>query len=200
MIGVSGGLDSTHALIVAARAIDRLGLPRAERACATRCRALPPATRTLRNAHALMARSASAPARSTSGPPRMQMLRDIGHPAADGRARLRRHLRERPGRRAHLAPVPPRQLTTGPSCSAPATSVELALGWCTYGVGDQMSHYNVNASVPKTLIQFLLRWAIDTGQFGAEANEVLAVGARHRDLARADPAQATPTPTAPEQD
>ena len=50
---------------------------------------------------------------------------------------------------------------------------ELALGWSTYGVGDQMSHYNVNASVPKTLIQFLLRWAIDTDQFGAQASEVL---------------------------
>jgi NAD+ synthase (glutamine-hydrolysing) len=50
---------------------------------------------------------------------------------------------------------------------------ELALGWSTYGVGDQMSHYNVNASVPKTLIQFLLRWAIDTEQFGPAASEVL---------------------------
>src|SRR5260370_1331641 len=50
---------------------------------------------------------------------------------------------------------------------------ELALGWSTYGVGDQMSHYNVNASVPKTLIQFLLRWAIDTAQYGDEASTVL---------------------------
>ncbi len=50
---------------------------------------------------------------------------------------------------------------------------ELALGWSTYGVGDQMSHYNVNASVPKTLIQFLLRWAIDTGQYSADASRVL---------------------------
>ena len=47
---------------------------------------------------------------------------------------------------------------------------ELALGWSTHGVGDQMSHYNVNASVPKTLIQFLLRWAIDTEQFGGDTN------------------------------
>jgi len=50
---------------------------------------------------------------------------------------------------------------------------ELALGWSTYGVGDQMSHYNVNASVPKTLIRFMLRWAIDTGQFTEAAGEVL---------------------------
>ena len=39
---------------------------------------------------------------------------------------------------------------------------ELALGWCTYGVGDQMAHYNVNAGVPKTLIQHLIRWIIGT--------------------------------------
>src|SRR5438309_3005984 len=50
---------------------------------------------------------------------------------------------------------------------------ELALGWSTYGVGDQMSHYNVNASVPKSLISFLIRWAIDTRQFNAEASAVL---------------------------
>jgi NAD+ synthase (glutamine-hydrolysing) len=51
---------------------------------------------------------------------------------------------------------------------------ELALGWSTYGVGDQMSHYNVNASVPKTLIQFLIRWSVDTEQFSAEAGCVLS--------------------------
>src|SRR3546814_10402642 len=50
---------------------------------------------------------------------------------------------------------------------------ELALGWCTYGVGDQMSHYGVNAGVPKTLIQFLIRWAIKTDQYDAETDEVL---------------------------
>ncbi len=48
---------------------------------------------------------------------------------------------------------------------------ELALGWCTYGVGDQMSHYAVNAGVPKTLIQYLIRWSIATKQF---APDVLA--------------------------
>ncbi len=50
---------------------------------------------------------------------------------------------------------------------------ELALGWCTYGVGDQMSHYNVNGGVPKTLIQHLIRWVATTKQFDAEVNEVL---------------------------
>src|SRR5262249_62431864 len=50
---------------------------------------------------------------------------------------------------------------------------ELALGWCTYGVGDQMAHYNVNAGVPKTLIQHLIRWVISSGQFESQVSEVL---------------------------
>jgi NAD+ synthase (glutamine-hydrolysing) len=50
---------------------------------------------------------------------------------------------------------------------------ELALGWSTYGVGDQMSHYNVNGSVPKTLIHHLIRWVVKTGQFNRETNTVL---------------------------
>ncbi len=50
---------------------------------------------------------------------------------------------------------------------------ELALGWCTYGVGDQMAHYNVNAGVPKTLIQHLIRWVISSGQFDPEVSETL---------------------------
>ena len=50
---------------------------------------------------------------------------------------------------------------------------ELALGWSTYGVGDQMSHYNVNGGVPKTLIQHLIRWVISSEQFDDAVNEVL---------------------------
>jgi NAD+ synthase (glutamine-hydrolysing) len=50
---------------------------------------------------------------------------------------------------------------------------ELALGWCTYGVGDQMSHYNVNGGVPKTLIQHLIRWVISTEKFDPETDKVL---------------------------
>ena len=50
---------------------------------------------------------------------------------------------------------------------------EVALGWSTYGVGDQMSHYGVNAGVPKTLIQYLVRWAIKTGQFDDETHRIL---------------------------
>ena len=50
---------------------------------------------------------------------------------------------------------------------------ELALGWCTYGVGDQMAHYNVNAGLPKTLIQHLIRWFMSSGQFSPETVEIL---------------------------
>jgi NAD+ synthase (glutamine-hydrolysing) len=49
---------------------------------------------------------------------------------------------------------------------------ELALGWCTYGVGDQMAHYN-NAGVPKTLIQHLIRWVISSGQFSDDVSHTL---------------------------
>jgi NAD+ synthase (glutamine-hydrolysing) len=81
------------------------------------------------------------------------------HPFAERRARVRRDVRERAGRGAHRLPVPPREserrLRRGH-----LRPVELALGWATYGVGDQMSHYAVNAGVPKTLIQHLIRWVI----------------------------------------
>ena len=62
---------------------------------------------------------------------------------------------------------------------------ELALGWCTYGVGDQMSHYNVNAGVPKTLIQHLIRWVISSRQFEGPVQRDARVDPRDRNLARA---------------
>src|SRR6185437_10010372 len=50
---------------------------------------------------------------------------------------------------------------------------ELGLGWCTYGVGDHMSHYNVNASVPKTLIQHLIRFVAASGDVSPQTADVL---------------------------
>jgi NAD+ synthase (glutamine-hydrolysing) len=50
---------------------------------------------------------------------------------------------------------------------------ELALGWCTYGVGDHMSHYNVNASLAKTLIQHLIRWSAASGHYSEGAAKVM---------------------------
>ena len=159
VIGVSGGLDSTQALLVAARAFDRLGLPRANilgyfmpgpaSSEASRARAV-----------ALMA-ALGVGARTLDITPATElMLRTMGHAAADGaaaydvtyenvQAGLRTDYLFRLANQ-HGALV----LGTGDLS-------ELALGWCTYGVGDQMSHYNVNAGVPKTLIQHLIRWVRD---------------------------------------
>ena len=173
VIGVSGGLDSTHALIVAARAMDRLGLPRANVLGYT----LPgfaTSARTLRNAHALMQSLGVSAAEMDIKPSANQMLRDIGHPAADGgepQYDVTYENVQAGERTSHLF-----RLANFHNALVLGTGdlSELALGWSTYGVGDQMSHYNVNASVPKTLIRFLIRWAIDTDQFSAEANAVLA--------------------------
>ncbi|HYZ80668.1 MAG TPA: NAD(+) synthase, partial [Solirubrobacteraceae bacterium] len=171
VIGVSGGLDSTHALIVAARAMDRLGLPRTNVLGYT----LPgfaTSARTLRNAHALMKALGVSAAEMDIRPSAMQMLRDLGHPAAEGEPQYdvtyeNVQAGERTSHLFRLANYH-QALVLGTGDLS-----ELALGWSTYGVGDQMSHYSVNASVPKTLIRFLIRWAIDTDQFGAEANDVL---------------------------
>ena len=172
VIGVSGGLDSTHALIVAATACDRLGLPRTAILGYT----LPgfaTGETTKANAWKLMRSLGISAEEIDIRPAARQMLADMGHPYADGQAqyditfenvqaglrtdylfRLANH---------HKGFV----IGTGDLS-------ELALGWCTYGVGDQMSHYGVNAGVPKTLIQYLIRWAgTKSGQFSAETNAVL---------------------------
>jgi NAD+ synthase (glutamine-hydrolysing) len=171
VIGVSGGLDSTHALIVAARAMDRLGLPRANVLGYT----LPgfaTSDRTLANAHALMKALGVSASELDIRPSAMQMLRDLAHPAAAGEPQYdvtyeNVQAGERTSHLFRLANYH-QGLVLGTGDLS-----ELALGWATYGVGDQMSHYSVNASVPKTLIQFMIRWAVDTNQFGPEANEVL---------------------------
>ncbi|WP_400767403.1 NAD(+) synthase [Methylosinus sporium] len=171
VIGVSGGLDSTHALLVAVTAFDALGLPR-ENILAFTLPAFATTDRTKANAWRLMrALGVSAQEIDVRAACR-QMLEDIGHPAARGepvydttyenvQAGARTSLLFRLANR-HDALV----LGTGDLS-------EIALGWCTYGVGDQMSHYNVNASVPKTLIQHLIRWCARDAHFGAETVAVL---------------------------
>ena len=172
VIGVSGGLDSTHALMVAAKAMDRLGRPRSDILAFT----LPGFATTAATkdsathlSHALGTTFAELDIR----PAAEKMLTDMGHPFADGhpvydvtfenvQAGLRTdYLFRLANQRNGIV------LGTGDLS-------ELALGWCTYGVGDQMSHYAVNAGVPKTLIQHLIRWAITNGEFDAETNEVLS--------------------------
>jgi NAD+ synthase (glutamine-hydrolysing) len=171
VIGVSGGLDSTHALIVAARALDRLGLPR-ENVLAYTMPGFATSQLTLTNALALMDALGVSGSELDIRPAATQMLRDLGHPAADGEPHydITYENVQAGERTSHLFRL---ANFHGALVVGTGDLSELALGWSTYGVGDQMSHYNVNASVPKTLIQFLLRWAIDTGQYSAAASAVL---------------------------
>ena len=171
VIGVSGGLDSTHALIVAARAMDRLGLPRTNVLGYTLPGFATSAT-TLRNSHALMEALGVSSEELDIRPSATQMLRDLAHPAADGEPRYDvTYENVQAGERtSHLFRLANHH---GALVLGTGDLSELALGWSTYGVGDQMSHYNVNASVPKTLIRFLLRWAIGADLFGAPANAVI---------------------------
>src|SRR5205085_4205196 len=105
-------------------------------------------------------------------PARMQMFRDIGHPFARGEKVYDVTFEnvQAGERTSHLFRLA--NLHHGLVLGTGDLS-ELALGWTTYGVGDHMSHYNVNTSVPKTLIQHLIRWVADTKQFGEEASAIL---------------------------
>ncbi len=173
VIGVSGGLDSTQALIVAAKAMDRLGRPRTNILGFT-MPGFGTSADTRTNAHRLMASLGITARELDIRPTAERMLADLGHPFSRGepvhdttfenvQAGLRTDYLFRAAN-LHGGIV----LGTGDLS-------ELALGWCTYGVGDQMSHYNVNSGVPKTLIQHLIRWSISSAQFDAEASETLAL-------------------------
>jgi NAD+ synthase (glutamine-hydrolysing) len=171
VIGVSGGLDSTHALIVAARTMDRLKLPRANILAYT-MPGFATSSVTLQNAHKLMRAMAVTGEEIDIRPSCMQMLRDIKHPFAAGEPVYDVTFEnvQAGERTSHLFRLA--NFHNGLVLGTGDLS-ELALGWATYGVGDHMSHYNVNASVPKTLIQHLIRWVISSGQFGAEASAIL---------------------------
>ncbi len=171
VIGVSGGLDSTHALIVAARALDRENRPRSDILAFT----LPgfaTGDRTKKNAIRLSRALGVTFEEIDIRPTAELMLKEMGHPFGRGekvydvtfenvQAGLRTdYLFRIANQRGGIV------LGTGDLS-------ELALGWSTYGVGDQMSHYNVNGGVPKTLIQHLIRWVISSGQFDSEVCEVL---------------------------
>ncbi|WP_419249028.1 NAD(+) synthase [Streptomyces canus] len=172
VIGVSGGLDSTHALIVAARAMDRAGRPRSD-ILAWTLPGFATSDHTKGNAHRLMRALGVTAAELDITPTARLMLQEMGHPFASGepvydvtfenvQAGLRTdYLFRLANQRGGIV------LGTGDLS-------ELALGWSTYGVGDQMSHYNVNSGVPKTLIQHLIRWVISSEQFDEETGEILA--------------------------
>ena len=171
VIGVSGGLDSTHALIVAAKAMDRLGQPRTDILGFT-MPGFATGAASKANAWALMRALGITAEEIDIRPAATAMLETMGHPAGRGepvyditfenvQAGLRTdYLFRLANQRGGMV------LGTGDLS-------ELALGWCTYGVGDHMSHYGINAGVPKTLIQFLIRWCIRTDQYDVATDAVL---------------------------
>ncbi|NIR32653.1 MAG: NAD(+) synthase [Gammaproteobacteria bacterium] len=171
VIGVSGGLDSTQALIVCAKTMDRLGLPRANILAYT----LPgfaTSRATYDNAWKLM-RSLGVTAEEIDiRPSAQQMFQDLGHPFARGEEvyDITFENVQAGERTSHLFRL---ANFHGGIVVGTGDLSELALGYTTYGVGDHMAHYHVNASVPKTLIQHLIRWAVKTEQFGADTAVVL---------------------------
>ncbi|WP_299134907.1 NAD(+) synthase [uncultured Amaricoccus sp.] len=171
VIGVSGGLDSTHALIVAAKVCDGLGLPRTKILGFT-MPGFATSEETRGNAWKLMRALGVTAEEIDIRPAATQMLRDMRHPFAEGepvydiafenvQAGLRTDYLFRLANQRNGFVIGTGDLS------------ELALGWCTYGVGDQMSHYAVNCGVPKTLIQYLIRWAVSSAQFDEATDEVL---------------------------
>ncbi len=171
VIGVSGGLDSTQALIVCAKAMDRLGLPRSN-VLAFTMPGFGTSAGTRDNAWRLMKAFGATAAEIDISAVSMQTLKDIGHPAGDGAAQydITYENVQAGARTATLFRLA--NLHNGIVIGTGDLS-ELALGWCTYGVGDHMSHYGVNAGVPKTMIQYLIRWVIARDLFGADASGVL---------------------------
>jgi NAD+ synthase (glutamine-hydrolysing) len=171
VIGISGGLDSTHALIVCARAMDVMGLPRANILGYT-MPGFATSERTLDQSRRLMAAVGCTANEIDIRPSCMQMLKDIGHPFAEGKPvhDVTFENVQAGERTSHLF-----RLANVHNAPVVGTSdlSELALGWCTYGVGDHMAHYHVNASVPKTLIQYLIHYVASTSQLGAATGAVL---------------------------
>jgi NAD+ synthase (glutamine-hydrolysing) len=163
VIGISGGLDSTQALIVCAQAFDQLGLPRANILAFT-MPGFATSDHTKGNAWALMTSLGVTAAELDIKPAAIQMLGDIGHPYAAGTSQFDITFENvQAGLRTdYLFRLANHN---GAIVIGTGDLSELALGWCTYGVGDQMAHYNVNAGVPKTLIQHLIRWIIGTKRF-----------------------------------
>ena len=200
VIGISGGLDSTHALLVCAQAMDRLGYPRSNILAYT-MPGFATSERTLDQAHRLMRAIGCSAQEMDIRPSCLQMLRDLGHPFVGGEPVYDVTFEnvQAGERTSHLFRLA--NFHNGLVVGTGDLS-ELALGWCTYGVGDHMSHYAVNASVPKTLIQHIIHWVAEAGELGPDASRVLMdvleteispelVPAGAEDLGASQPSQST---------
>lgn len=175
VIGVSGGLDSTHALLVVARAMDRMGRPRSDILAYT-MPGFATSEHTRSNAVALAEAIGATISTIDIRPMATELLKGIGHPYANGEPVYDVTFENvQAGARTDFLFRLANQ--NGGFVVGTSDLSELALGWATYGVGDQMSHYAVNAGVPKTLIQHLIRWVIAHPDDGAaltqEAKDVL---------------------------
>jgi NAD+ synthase (glutamine-hydrolysing) len=171
VIGISGGLDSTQALLVTAQAMDMLSLPRKNILGCT-MPGFATSTRTLDQARRLMSAVGCEAIEIDIRPSCLQMLKDIGHPFSRGEnvydvAFENVQAGERTSHLFRLANTHDGMVVGTGDLS------ELALGWCTYGVGDHMSHYNVNASVPKTLIAHVVRWVAQARHSGDDLGSTL---------------------------
>lgn len=171
VIGVSGGLDSTQALIVTTRAFDRLGRDRSDILAVT----LPgyaTSDETRANALTLIRGLGVTHKEIDIRPAADQMLADIDHPYSDGEAEYDVTFENvQAGLRTDYLFRLANHV--GGMVIGTGDLSELSLGWCTYGVGDHMSHYTVNSGVAKTLIQHLINWSADRGQFGDEVSACL---------------------------
>jgi NAD+ synthase (glutamine-hydrolysing) len=158
VIGVSGGLDSRHALLVVARAMDRMGRPRSDILAYT-MPGFATSAHTKSNAIALAEAVGASIETIDIRPLATEMLERLDHPFADGEPV---HDITFENVQAGLRTDYLFRLANHHGGMVIGTSdlSELALGWATYGVGDHMSHYAVNAGVPKTLIQHVIRWVI----------------------------------------
>jgi NAD+ synthase (glutamine-hydrolysing) len=167
VLGLSGGLDSTHAALVAAAALDLLGRPRTSLVCVT-MPGFGSSDETQSNAQRMAAALSATFQQVRVGELSREVLLAMGHPAGAATVdELLARVRKDPAladisfenvqarmRTLLLMSVANR---VGGLVLGTGDLSEKALGWSTYA-GDQISMYDVNSGVPKTLIQFLIRW------------------------------------------
>ena len=172
VIGISGGLDSTLALIVAVLAFDRLGWSH-DRIVTVTMPGFGTTARTKNNATDLMEALGTQLREITIGAACEQHFKDISHdPSIHDATYENSQARERTQILMDIANQ------TGGLVIGTGDLSELALGWCTYN-GDHMSMYGVNGGVPKTLVRSLVKWAAEnrfegmTGKDGRSIKEIL---------------------------
>ena len=162
VVGISGGLDSTLAVLVAVRAMEKLGLPNTNITAVT-MPCFGTTDETLNNALELMQTLGVTTRTVSIKDAVMQHFKDIGHDPADFSVTYENsQARERTQVLMDIANQ------VGGIVLGTGDLSELALGWCTYN-GDHMSMYGVNADVPKTLVRWVIAALAETEDFAASA-------------------------------